>query len=101
MLYCSFTWVRTNVVHPRSNIKKGITGDDLQNLYNLTDLQEYCKQNDIIHTGKKPQLIKRIIQYLETGQKTPKKPKGKRSRGAKRKSEEVCAIAFIYDSYMA
>lgn len=79
-----------------SNIKKGITADDLQNLYNLTDLQEFCRQNEIVHTGKKPQLIKRIITFLETGQKTPKKGKGKRSRGAKRKSEEVRFVYFFH-----
>jgi hypothetical protein len=49
-------------------------------MYNVTDLQEWCKQNNLDYTGKKPLIIKRIIQYLHTGQRPQKKPskKGKK-----------------------
>jgi hypothetical protein len=52
-------------------------------MYNVTDLQEWCKQNNLDYTGKKPLIIKRIIQYLHTGQRPQKKTskKGKK-RGA-------------------
>jgi len=57
------------VCPPLSNIKKGITRDDLQNKYNVTDLQQWCKENGLASSGKKPQLIKHILEYLQTGEK--------------------------------
>lgn len=58
---------------PLSNIKKGITAEELHNFYNVTDLQEWCKQNNLDYSGKKPVIIKRIIEYLRTGQRPLKK----------------------------
>jgi len=70
---------------PLSNIKKGITKEDLHNLYNLTDLQQWCKEQNIDHSGKKSLVIHRVFSYLETGELPIKKePKKKKKR--KRKS---------------
>jgi len=54
---------------PISTIKKGASKDELHNKFNLTDLQEYCKRNAIKSLGTKPLLIKRIVHYLDTGEK--------------------------------
>jgi len=72
---------------PLSNIQKGVSRDDLHNLYNVTDLQQWCKENAVYHMGKKSVLIKRILMFLETGEKpaTPKK-KGKGKRGPTKKT---------------
>ncbi len=40
------------VAPPLSTIKKGITRQELQNLFNLSDLQAYCKQNGLPAAGK-------------------------------------------------
>jgi hypothetical protein len=63
-----------------SNIKKGVSAEDLHNLYNVTDLQEWCKRNNLNYTGKKPAIIKRILHYLQTGQRPIKKLLKKRKR---------------------
>jgi len=64
---------------PLSNIKKGITKQELHDLYNFTDLQEYCKEHELDYTGKKALLMRRIISFLETGDrgavKVPRKRK--------------------------
>jgi hypothetical protein len=54
---------------PLSNIKRGITKQELHDLYNFTDLQEYCKEHELDYTGKKALLMRRIIAFLETGDK--------------------------------
>jgi len=67
---------------PLTNIKKGITREELHNLYNQTDLQEYCKEQEMLHTGKKSVIIKRILNFLETGNKeTASAKKGKKKKG--------------------
>lgn len=66
---------------PISTIRKGMTKEHLHNTFNATDLKEFCKQNNMTSTGKKPLLIKRIIKFLETGE--VEAPKAR--RGAKRK----------------
>jgi len=56
------------VCPPLENIKKGISSTDLRDLYNVTDLQEWCRQQGIASSGlKKSILIKTILQYLDTG----------------------------------
>jgi len=66
---------------PISTIKKGMTKEHLHNTFNATDLKEFCKQNNMTSSGKKPLLIKRILKFLETGE--IEAPKAR--RGAKRK----------------
>jgi hypothetical protein len=63
---------------PLSNIKKGVTGQDLHNLYNVTDLQDWCKQNRVDHTGKKSAVIKRILYSLDPANTKPPPPKKSR-----------------------
>jgi len=60
---------------PLSNIQKGITREELHNLYNLVDLQRWCQEKDIDPTGKKQLVIKRIYTFLETGEIQSKKKK--------------------------
>jgi len=62
------------VCPPLDNIKEGITADELRDLYNVTDLQDWCKQHDVTHVGKKSVVIKNILYFLDTGEK-PKTPK--------------------------
>ncbi|KAL6045814.1 DNA replication factor [Balamuthia mandrillaris] len=69
-----------------------MTKQDLHNTYNASQLKEYCKENDMISSGKKPVLIKRILKFLETGEK--EQPKGKRTTtagesGKKRKKDSA------------
>lgn len=63
---------------PLSNIKKGVTGQDLHNLYNVTDLQDWCRQNKVDHTGKKSAVIKRILYTLDPVNAKPPPPKKSR-----------------------
>jgi len=77
------------IAPPLGNIKKGITKEDLHNLYNVTDLQEFCKKEGLDHNGKKSLVIKRILNYLETGEKPAKKPGKKGKKGSKKKGSEL------------
>ena len=63
---------------PLSQIKKGITGQELHNLYNVTDLQEWCKLHKADHTGKKSAVIKRILYTLDPANMKPPPPKKNR-----------------------
>jgi hypothetical protein len=63
---------------PLTNIKKGVTGQDLHNLYNVTDLQEWCRQHGVDHTGKKSAVIKRILYQLDPTNAKPPPPKKSR-----------------------
>jgi len=80
---------------PLANIKRGVSRDDLHNLYNVTDLQKWCKENSIYHMGKKSVLIKRIITFLDTGDKpvTPSKKKEKEKELRLKKHEIASKIA--------
>jgi len=55
------------VCPPLSNIQFGISKEELHNLYNLTDLQQWCKDQHIDSVGKKSLVINRIYTFLETG----------------------------------
>jgi len=67
-------------------IKKGgyDTKVALYDNFNLPDLAKFCKEKGIKSSGKKNDLIKRILHYLATGEvaapKKEKPSKGKRSR---------------------
>lgn len=60
---------------PLSNIKRGITKQELHDLYNFTDLQEFCRSQGLDYTGKKAVLIRRIVTFLDTGDKGAQKPR--------------------------
>jgi len=60
---------------PLSNIKKGISKQELHDLYNFSDLQEYCRAQGLDFTGKKALLIRRIVLFLDTGDKGAPKPR--------------------------
>jgi len=74
------------VAPPLDDIRKGKydTHVLLYDHYNLPDLQGYCKKENLKVSGKKPELIKRILQYLEKG-KVEEKPSKKRKRGSSAK----------------
>jgi len=71
------------VAPPLTEIRKGKWDNyhALYDHYNLPDLQAYCRQENIKISGKKPQLIKRVLEYLDKG-KVEEKPSKKRKRGA-------------------
>jgi len=73
------------VAPPLDTIRKGKfdTYVDLYDNFNLPDLQDYCKKEGLKVSGKKPVLIKRILNYLVTGKKEEPGTVGK-----KRKAEE-------------
>lgn len=85
---------RTPWVAPAlSTIVKGkYSAADLHNKFNLTHLQDYCKQEGLKSHGQKKILIKTIIHYLETGEKQlgdvkkkgPGKPKKAKSKTTKK-----------------
>ena len=45
-----------------------MTKEEMHNLYNVTDIQQLCRMNDINAAGKKSALIKRILDFLDSGQ---------------------------------
>lgn len=80
-------------------IEKGISQMDLYQYY-VEDLVEYCKKNNIKHSGSKKDVIKRILTFLEDPskaekpgdkkQKPQKKKKAeKKTSGTKRKADEA------------
>jgi len=57
-----------------------MTHQELHNTFNATDLQEYCKENGLLATGKKVLVIKRILKFLQTGEKELPKNSGRGKR---------------------
>jgi len=55
------------------------TKEDLHNLFNATDLAQYCSQNKLSTAGTKTAVIRRIMLFLETGT-TEKKSGRKKSK---------------------
>jgi len=74
------------VAPPISTIQKGKTKQELHSLFNAKDLQEYCRQHDMLASGKKPLLIKRILKYLDTGEKEI--PKGRKVTGKRKRTPQ-------------
>jgi len=78
------------VAPPLETIKKG--GYDsktgLNDNFNLTDLAKYCKDKGIPPNGKKTELIRKIITYLDTGSVETKSPKRKKPEKAKTEKAE-------------
>eukprot|EP01098_Paradermamoeba_levis_P013608 TRINITY_DN623_c0_g1_i1.p1 TRINITY_DN623_c0_g1~~TRINITY_DN623_c0_g1_i1.p1 ORF type:complete len:393 (-),score=189.47 TRINITY_DN623_c0_g1_i1:75-1253(-) len=52
---------------PISGIKKGLTYTDIYDTWNATDLRDYCREKGLKITGKKKDIIKRVLAFLETG----------------------------------
>lgn len=46
-------------------IKKGITYQDIFQHYNVEELVDYCRENELKVSGKKPILINRILDFLD------------------------------------
>lgn len=68
-------------------IKKGVTYTDLFDTYNASHLVEYCAKNGLKKTGKKPQVIKRILHFLDTGETDFGKKKLKRKSSSLKSSK--------------
>jgi len=79
------------VAPPLETIRKG-KYDNFTALYdnfNLPDLVRYCKQQQLRSLGNKRMVIKRILHFLETGEKeTTKEKKGKKRARKETKSTE-------------
>jgi len=56
-------------------IEKGITFEEVFQHYYATEVRNWCKEHGLKTSGKKPELIKRILAFLE-GDETTTKPKG-------------------------
>jgi len=69
------------VAPPLTTIVKGQndTHDKLFQLFNTTDLIDYCREKKMKVSGKKVDLIKRILAYLETGVIAEDKPKKRKN----------------------
>jgi hypothetical protein len=65
----------------RMPIEKGITKDDLYQLYWDVELKQFCVDNQLKKTGNKQEIIKRILAYLDDPNN-----KGFSKRGKKRKT---------------
>jgi hypothetical protein len=70
------------VAPPLETIAKGKhdTYTALYDNFNLPDLVKFCKQKKLVCSGKKKDVINRILAYLKTG--VPEEPKKKRKRKA-------------------
>jgi len=49
----------------RPSISKGVSYQDMFQLYNLDELVDWCRDNDLKVSGKKPDVIKRILAFLD------------------------------------
>jgi len=67
-------------------IAKGITYQDIFQHYYADDLHEFCKENDIKHSGTKKEIINRILAFVNDADESVKvgSPKRKRSSSASR-----------------
>jgi len=81
----------SNVSKVKKAIKKGITYDEIFQHYNVIELQEYLGEHDLTKSGKKPELIKRILEHLNEGSSDDKEndsSSSNRRRESKRKLEK-------------
>jgi len=84
------------VAPPLTTIVKGQndTHHKLFQLFNTTDLIDYCREKKMKVSGKKVDLIKRILAYLETGviaEDKPKKRKNSKKSNSKSEKKEPTA----------
>jgi len=73
----------------RADIKKGVSYQDLYQGYNADELVEFCRKNALKVGGKKPEVIKRILAWLDGDTKTTMSTKIEN----KRKSESPSKTA--------
>jgi len=75
-------------------IKQGLSYQDIFQHYNLEELVEWCRENELKVSGPKPEVIKRILSFLD-GEKenvmanSPKKPAKKVVKKVAAKQEKV------------
>lgn len=79
------------VAPPLETIKKGKydTYTALYDNFNLPDLVKYCKQKSLVCSGKKKDVINRILGYLKTGVVEEPKKKGKKRKAASSASKKA------------
>jgi len=76
-------------VEKRPSIKKGITYQDMYQLYLLSELEEFAKENGVKVSGKKSDLIKRILAWLDGDKEnTMSQPKVKKTEKKTEKKSE-------------
>jgi len=74
--------------------KKYSSYTDLYDNFNLPDLVTYCKENDLKVSGKKKEVIQRILNKVNGVEEKPKAPKKRKAsaetkkRSKKQKTEE-------------
>jgi len=68
-------------------IEKGVTYDDIFQHYYVEEVKDWCKAHNLKSSGKKSELIKRILDYLDGG-KEGLVSASARERGRKRKHSE-------------
>lgn len=72
---------KVKVSSKKKDIKKGITYDEIFQHYYVDEVRDYCKEHGLKTSGKKSDLIKRILAFLEGDEETTKaQPAGKRGR---------------------
>jgi len=69
-------------------IEKGITYDDIFQHYYQSEVKEYCKANGLRTSGKKKELILRILDYLNEDEQDSRKGGSSSSSSKKNKSED-------------
>jgi hypothetical protein len=62
----------------KPKLSEGVTYDDVFQWYNLSELQEFARDNSLKVSGKKKELIQRILNFLSNG--TPAAPAASRKR---------------------
>ncbi|KAL6046082.1 U3 small nucleolar RNA-associated protein 4, putative (UTP4) [Balamuthia mandrillaris] len=72
-------------------IAKGITFQDIFQHYSKEEVVEYCKENNLVQSGKKKEVINRILAFLDgdkenAGIKTERVAKKKSTTAAKKKT---------------
>ncbi|KYR00737.1 myb domain-containing protein [Tieghemostelium lacteum] len=84
---------RKYVSPPISLIKKGYTAGNLSDWYNVDDLKEYCKENNLPRNLTKTKIIKNIVLFLN-GKYVPKSKRiTPKQRAALKKKEKEEALA--------
>jgi len=68
-------------------IEKGITYEDIFQHYYVEEVKDWCKAHNLKTSGRKKELIKRILDFLEGGKEGLVSTAAK-NRGKKRKERE-------------
>lgn len=70
----SHTHQTSSIRNSRPPLQKGIALDDIQNLYWVGELRQFCKEHSLKGNGKKSHLNRLVFNFLNTGE-TPDRPK--------------------------